>query len=147
MIYALLVNQSNEIRTYFFLPNEVYNQLLSQDQCINIQIYRENQGINGCLTDKMHLISTRARSSAPQFFPATSHYLHFLTNRFTIRQDLGHLLAAENISQRCLGYKVGGAGSILNVYDGHGGVVNAEEDNGIHFHCNTVLGENLQSHQ
>ena len=82
----------------------------------------------------------------PNTFCSSNPHLHFLTNSFTIWQHLGHFLTAKNISQCCLGNKVGGTGSILNVDDRHGGIVNAEKDNGIHFDSNTVLGKNLESY-
>lgn len=72
-------------------------------------------------------------------------YLHLVSNWVTIGQKLREFLCSKDVPERRLSDKVSGRVGILNVDDGHGWVVDAVKDDGIHTYSHAVLGQDLET--
>ena len=58
-------------------------------------------------------------------------------------QDLGQVLGAQDVTQGGGRQEARGAVGVLDVGDGHGGVLHAVVDHGVHRHRHRVTGQNL----
>ena len=71
-------------------------------------------------------------------------YLHVMTNRLPLWQDLAEVFGPKNISEGSGCQQTSWAVGILHVCNGHGGILDAVVHHRINSHSHRVFCQNLQ---
>lgn len=70
--------------------------------------------------------------------------LHHARDRVSLRENVGEIFGAEDVTQRSCRQKPCGAIRVFDVGDCNHRIVDSIVDHGVNCHSNGVLGENLQ---